>query len=231
MRRKTTVAVVGAVAGSALLVGARFAVPSLASTHVPGHHAKTAFQPGVACTSDDHGKPGTTGPRRGNGERDNDSREGREGDEGAARSGRDDRCHPRSKPPSTEHPSPSSTVTVRPPTPAPTRTTTSPAPPSPSATSTLPACMTTAGNAVNVASPGVGALTVTIKVCGGVMSTSNGSLSQSNLPANTPAIPALNTLAVQYYKTNISMIHYSGATLTSNAYQASLQSAMAKAGI
>jgi len=84
---------------------------------------------------------------------------------------------------------------------------------------------------VNVASPGIGAVTVTIKVCGGVLSTSTGSLSQSNLPANTQAIPALNTLAVQYYKTNISMIHYSGATLTSNAYQASLQSAMAKAGI
>ena len=75
MRRKTTVAVVGAVAGSALLVGARFAVPSLASTHMPGHHAKTAFQPGAACTPDDHGKHGTASPRRDDGERD-DGREG-----------------------------------------------------------------------------------------------------------------------------------------------------------
>jgi uncharacterized protein with FMN-binding domain len=38
-------------------------------------------------------------------------------------------------------------------------------------------------------------------------------------------------MAVQYYKTNFSQIHYSGATLTSNAYQASLRSAMTKAKV
>jgi hypothetical protein len=72
---------------------------------------------------------------------------------------------------------------------------------------------------------------VTIKVCNGTISSASSSQSQSNWPNNTPALPALNSLTPQYYKTNISAIHYSGATLTSNAYQSSLRSAMSKAGI
>jgi hypothetical protein len=92
-----------------------------------------------------------------------------------------------------------------------------------------PACTTVSGDPTNVSRPGIGAVTVTIKACGGTISTAAGSLSQSNWSRNTNAIPALNTLAVQYYKTNFAQIHYSGATLTSNAYQASLRSAMTKA--
>jgi hypothetical protein len=99
-------------------------------------------------------------------------------------------------------------------------------PPPPPAT---PACTTVAGDPSNVSRPGIGAVTVTIKVCGGTISTASGALSQSNWSRNTNAIPALNTMAVQYYKTNFAQIHYSGATLTSNAYQASLRSAMTRA--
>jgi hypothetical protein len=87
------------------------------------------------------------------------------------------------------------------------------------------------GNAANVASPGIGAITVTIRVCGGVLKTATGAQSRSNWDTNATAVPALNPLAVRYYKTNFSMIHYSGATLTSTAYQASLRSAMTKSGI
>lgn len=94
-----------------------------------------------------------------------------------------------------------------------------------------PACTTVSGDPANVSRPGVGAVTVTIKACDGSISTAAGSLSQSNWNRNTNAIPALNTMAVQYYKTNFSQIHYSGATLTSNAYQASLRSAMTKAKV
>jgi uncharacterized protein with FMN-binding domain len=236
VRRRTTVAVVGSIAGSALLIGTRFAVPSLADAKLPGHHAKTAFQPGPGCGSDDHGRPteASPNPRREGDDREDDGREddGRKGsdDHGVTkpRTTLGDRCHMRSRPPSPRPPSPSATVTTRPPLPSPSTTSPAPQPtiPSPSAT-----CTMAIGNAVNVASPGIGALTVTIQVCGGVLKTSTGTLSQSNLPDNSKAIPALNPLAVQYYKTNLSMIHYSGATLTSNAYQASLRSAMTKAGI
>jgi uncharacterized protein with FMN-binding domain len=117
----------------------------------------------------------------------------------------------------------------------PPATTTGPAhgTPPPGRTTTAPAvtCSTATGNAVNVASPGVGAITVSIRVCGGVLTTATGSQSRSNWDANARAVPALNSLAVRYYKTDISKVHYSGATLTSNAYQASLRSALTRGGI
>jgi hypothetical protein len=94
-----------------------------------------------------------------------------------------------------------------------------------------PACTTVTGDPANVSQPGTGAVTVTIKACGGAITTASGTLSQSNWSRNTSAIPALNTLAVQYYKTDFSQIHYSGASLTSAAYQASLRSAMTKAKV
>jgi hypothetical protein len=94
-----------------------------------------------------------------------------------------------------------------------------------------PSCSTVSGSGQRVASPGTGTVTVTIKVCNGAISSATSTLSQSNWPANTAALPALNSLTPQYYKTNISAIHYSGATLTSNAYQSSLRSAISKAGI
>jgi hypothetical protein len=94
-----------------------------------------------------------------------------------------------------------------------------------------PSCSTVSGNGQNVASPGIGTVTVTIKVCNGAISSASSTQSQSNWSNNTAALPALNSLTPQYYKTNISAIHYSGATLTSAAYQTSLRSAMSKAGI
>jgi hypothetical protein len=94
-----------------------------------------------------------------------------------------------------------------------------------------PSCSTVGGNGVNVASPGIGTITVTIKVCNGVINSASSTQSQSNWSKNSAALPALNSLTPQYYKTNISAIHYSGASLTSSAYQSSLRSAMSKAGI
>lgn len=98
-------------------------------------------------------------------------------------------------------------------------------------TRSAPACTTSTGSAASVSRPGVGAVTVTIKVCGSVVSAASGTLSRSNWDRNTAAIPALNAMAVKYYKTGFSQIHYSGASLTSAAYQASLKSALSKAGI
>jgi uncharacterized protein with FMN-binding domain len=93
-----------------------------------------------------------------------------------------------------------------------------------------PACVTKSGPATAIAEPGVGTITVSIQVCGGVLKSSTGAQSRSNWSKNTAAVPALNSLAVSNYKTNFSAIHYSGATLTSNAYQASLRSALSQAG-
>jgi len=93
------------------------------------------------------------------------------------------------------------------------------------------ATCSTASGSKKVASPGIGTVTVTIKVCGGTVSSASSSLSQSNWSNNTAALPALNSLTPKYYKTNISAIHYSGATLTSNAYQTALQAAVSSAGI
>jgi uncharacterized protein with FMN-binding domain len=73
---------------------------------------------------------------------------------------------------------------------------------------------------------------VTIKVCGGAITEVSGGVMMSNYePTNSQAIPALNQLALRYYKTGISMIAYSGATETAAAYRKSLQSAMEQAGI
>jgi uncharacterized protein with FMN-binding domain len=77
-----------------------------------------------------------------------------------------------------------------------------------------------------------GLVFVTITVCDGVLTESAAGTMLTNYePMNTEAIEALNQLAVKYYKTDISMIAYSGATETSAAYRASLQSAMSQAGI
>jgi hypothetical protein len=112
-----------------------------------------------------------------------------------------------------------------------TATRTAGPPPPPPTTGGTGSCTTVSGNPVNVSNPGTGAVTVTIKVCNGAITTASSSLSRSNWGRNSSALPALNSLTVQYYKTNISQIHYSGATLTSNAYQGSLRSAIGKAGM
>jgi hypothetical protein len=103
-------------------------------------------------------------------------------------------------------------------------------------TSTAPApasaaCTKVQGNAVNVPEPGTGTVTVSVSVCNKAISSAAAALSRSNYQKNSSAIPALNAMVVRYYKTGISQIHYSGATLTSGAYQSSLRSAMSKAGI
>jgi uncharacterized protein with FMN-binding domain len=124
---------------------------------------------------------------------------------------------------------PTTGATAGPGNPAPGRTTTGPAPAT--TTAAAPACTTKPGPASSISSPGVGTITVTIQVCGGVLKTATAVQSRSNWDKNTAALPALNSLAVKNYKTNFSAIHYSGATLTSNAYQASLRGAMTQAGI
>jgi len=108
--------------------------------------------------------------------------------------------------------------------PTPTKATTTTAPPAST-------CTKANGSAVGISKPGIGTITVTITVCNGAITTSAGAQSASNWDKNGPAVPALNSLAVKYYKTNFSAIHYSGASLTSAAYQSSLRSAMGKAGL
>jgi uncharacterized protein with FMN-binding domain len=93
------------------------------------------------------------------------------------------------------------------------------------------ACTNVAGEASRIAAPGTGTVSVTIQVCARVLKTASAAQSRSNWEANAAALPALNALAVKNYKTDFAAIHYSGATLTSRAYQASLRSATARAGI
>jgi hypothetical protein len=94
-----------------------------------------------------------------------------------------------------------------------------------------PTCSTFSGAGKNVPQPGIGTIVVTIKVCNGVISSASSTQSQSNWSRNSAALPALNSLTPQYYKTNISAIHYSNATLTSETYQLSLKDAMTQAHI
>lgn len=77
-----------------------------------------------------------------------------------------------------------------------------------------------------------GLVFVNITVCDGVLTeASAGTMMTDWEPMTTEALNGLNKLAVKYYKTDISMITYSGATETSAAYRASLQSALSQAGI
>jgi hypothetical protein len=196
--RRPAAALLGTLAGTVLLVGAKFANAPPAQT----------VEDSVAA-SDRGSAAGAGGPT---------------GDESATSAGSGVSAAGAGLPPSGM----STTAGATPGrgTPTPGRTTGGPAPTTASAE-----CTTTAGAASRVSSPGVGAVTVTIQVCGGVLKTATGSLSRSNWDRNTAAIPALNSLAVKNYKTDFAAIHYSGATLTSNAYQASLRSAMTTAGV
>lgn len=145
-------------------------------------------------------------------------------------------CNPTSDPTSSgQQPSdpgtPSATATSEPTATAtsePTATATATATATPTATSS---CTTATGDAATIVSPGAGTVTVTIKVCDGVLTTSTGTVANGNWDANTPALASLDTLAVQYYASDMSKLTYSGATLTSNSYQTSLQSALSKAGL
>jgi hypothetical protein len=112
-----------------------------------------------------------------------------------------------------------------------------PAPPSPQRLSTAatpppePECKTFVGDATKVARPGIGAVTVTLGFCDNTLVTATSSLSQSNWRSNPQALKAMDALTLEYYATDLSKIHFSGATLTSRAYQASLKSALAGAGL
>lgn len=117
---------------------------------------------------------------------------------------------------------------TRPPTPGPTSIPT----PGPTATPTSgPGCSTFAGDPATVARPGVGQVTVTVKVCDGKLNLVTSTQSQSNWDDNEPALPAMDKLSLSYALTDINMVNYSGATLTSTAYRTSLASALDKAGL
>lgn len=205
--RRATAMLLGTVAGTALLVGAKYGTAATSNTA----NAGSAIGPqGGTASTDPNASPTGTSPS-------SDPASAPAAPAGSAAAA----------PVATK----STAATRKTTAPAAPRTTT-PATTQPAApTTAAPACSTASGVASTVVSPGVGAMTVTIKVCGGVVSSSTGALSQSNWSLNNQAIPQLNTLAVQYYKTDISKLHYSQATLTSNAYQASLKSALSKAGI
>jgi hypothetical protein len=92
-------------------------------------------------------------------------------------------------------------------------------------------CKLGTGNAVPVSGCScTGTVTVTVKVCDGNISISSGKVDNGNWDANDQAIAALDKLAVEYGMTDISKLHFSGATMTSRAYQTSLRSALSNAG-
>lgn len=180
--RRATAALLGTVAGTALLVGAKYASPQLADL---------------------------SGASVG----DSDAALDPSGEASSAEAPADPSAEPSPEPPPAPAPEPTATSKPKP------------------TTTTTASCSTVSGGAATIAAPGVGTTTVTIKVCGGALTAASAVLSRSNWKANDKAVPALNTLAVKYYRTNISKITYSGATLTADAYQDSLKSAMGKAGI
>ncbi len=199
--RRATAALLGTVTGTVLLVGVKYGAGSVGHANVDSSTTLAERSGGAP----DPGAAGSTGPAGGpSGEP-----AGPSGGPAAPLATGVPSAPPASRAAPGHSTAPSKAASAGPPAP--------------------PTCVTVTGDPIAVPRPGVGAVAVTIKACGGTISTASGALSQSNWSRNTNAIPALNTLAVQYYKTNFAQIHYSGATLTSNAYQASLRSAMTKA--
>lgn len=178
VRRKTT-AVVGGLAGSALIIGMRLAIPASAS------EGPAAAEPLVTPTT---------------------------------------------SPPPSCCPTPSPTASL---TPTATRKPPTATPKTPTGGPTTPParCETFTGDAATITRPGVGAVTVTLAFCDKVLVRATSTQTQSNWAANARALKAMDTLTLAHYATNLSMIHFSGATLTSRAYQTSLKSALAKAGL
>jgi len=208
--RRTTAAALGTLIGTTLLVAAKYGAPSATAG------TATAITAGNPAADSNSTAAGSAPP------------DGTSASAGAAPGISGTPAPPGAAPSGTAH-------TTAPPQPGRTTpavagggggggggTTTAPPPPS---------CSNVTGSGVGVASPGIGTVTVTIKVCNGAISSATSTQDQSDWSNNTAALPALNALVPQNYKTNISAIHYSGATLTSHAYQSSLQSAMSKAGI
>lgn len=206
--RRPAAALLGTLAGTVLLVGAKYG-------------ASPATNAGDTVAAGDAGAVGSAGAGA-----------GLPGDPSAAPAGSTSAA---AQNPGAPGPSglpgknPTTGPTPGPGNPTPGRTTAGP--PAVTTTAAAPTCATKSGPASAVSSPGVGTITVTIQVCGGVLKTATAVQSRSNWDKNAAAVPALNSLAVANYKTNFSAIHYSGATLTSKAYQASLRSAMNQAGI
>ena len=201
--RRPAAALLGTVVGTVLLVGAKYGTAPSAS-EASNSVAAGDTGPGGPGPSDGAGPGGdpSTGPAApGPG--------GGVTDQSPTAPGR-----PATSKPAVGHSTPATGQTTRPPANPPAST-----------------CATDTGTASRVSSPGVGSITVSIRVCGGSVTSATSSQTRSNWDANSSALPALNSLAVRYYKTDISKIHYSGATLTSNAYQASLRSALSQAGI
>lgn len=208
--RRGSALVLSTIAGTALLVGARYATAARDdAAGIAAGRGATHGESGSGTGADPSVTPTGSAP-------------GPSPDPSASPS--------QSQPPATSPPAGQSRPPGSQAAPAPTRagggSTPTTAPPAAPAT-----CVTAAGNPAKVASPGVGDMTVTIKVCGGALTASTGALNQSNWSANNQAIPAMNSLTVKYYAADISRITYSGATLTAKAYQASLKSAIAKAGL
>lgn len=224
MKRTTTATIVGGIAGSAVILGVALAGP--ASAFVGGHATGSEHRP-FDCGRDQ--RQGQAGDQQQQAET-----KGHHRSRHHARRCRGQRPSPAPTGSATETPPPSES---QPPSTTATPTGSATATPTGSATATptgsaTAACSTQAGAATTVASPGIGNVTVTIKVCGGALDSASAAISQSNWePQNTNAFTALNQLAVQYYKTDMSKITFSGATLTSNAYRTSLQSALTKAGL
>jgi len=203
--RRPAAALLGTLAGTVLLVGAKYG------------QASPATNAGDTVAASDAGSPGSPGNPV---------------SPGAGLPGNASAGTVAQTPGAAPGPSGKSSTVGAPPgpgNPTPGRSTGGPA--ATTTTAAAPTCTTKSGSASAISSPGVGTVTVSIQVCGGVLKTATAAQSRSNWDKNTAALPALNSLTVANYKTNFSAIHYSGATLTSKAYQTSLRSAMTQAGI
>ncbi|MBT8225543.1 MAG: hypothetical protein HKP61_18355 [Dactylosporangium sp.] len=210
MRRRTTVAIISTFAGSTLLVGLRFAIPAAAGEN------------GWSARGDASAVPCVSGSAI------HQHAVKRDRHRWHQRRHRNPHCiDPSATPTASGGAQPTASGE---PTGSATPTATTTATPTPSQSATA-ACTTIAGAASNVVSPGVGAVTVTIQVCDGAITTSTGVISESNWDANDPALASLDALAVEYYASDLSKITYSGATLTADAYRGSLESAMSEAGL
>lgn len=220
MKRRSTALVLGGVAGSALLFAARLAIPASAADHPASPEAPvdppvmlvpvapSAFVETPDARTASLGRTAVAGAI---------DLTGGTGRTGATTAGA----------------APAVIVTTRVTPPQPTACCPAPSPtlaaaaPSTAAT-TSQACATFTGEPANVASPGIGAVAVKLEFCDNTLARVTSSQTESNWPDNATALTAMDSLVVKHYLTDISMIHFSGATLTSGAYQTSLRSALTK---
>ncbi len=196
--RRATAAVIGTVAGTTLLIG-----------------AKVATQPPADALASSSGAAGTGGAAGGDPGQSGDP--GATGGAGAARGA------------SASTPGASSSAVASRSTARPGATTGAPAP---ARTSAAVTCRSYTGKTVSPVYKTQGSVTVTISACGGVLQSASAVQNDpTDYGPNKAAITSLNSLAVRYYKTNVSAIKVAQATFTSNAYRTSLEDALTKAGI